>query len=198
MDIHMDVEETRTEFPTENPPGRPGRHPGHCRKLQGMHRPQQGQRVRRCVPRRERQALDPAVGEGGRKAHDGRRIQNQGVRERIAGDAAYVAEAIKFAYGQEQDLSALAAVQTLSGTVACRIRGQFLSNLAPVKTIYVPDPTWGNHIAIFENCGLEVMRYRYYNWATNGLDLDGMVEDLKAAPTGAIVLLHACTYNTIN
>ncbi len=113
----------------------------------------------------------------------------------IAGDAAYVAEAIKFAYGQDQDLSSLAAVQTLSGTGACRIGGQFLANFAPVKKIYIPDPTWGNHIAIFENCGLEVVRYRYYNRATNALDLNGMIEDIKAAPEGAIVLLHACAHN---
>eukprot|EP01083_Nonionella_stella_P222588 794106_1 len=94
----------------------------------------------------------------------------------IAGDAAYVAEAVKFAYGQDMDLSSLAAVQSLSGTGACRIGGNFLAKFAPVKKIYIPDPTWGNHIAIFEEAGLEVVRYRYYSRATNGLDLDGMLE----------------------
>lgn len=113
----------------------------------------------------------------------------------IAGDAAYVAEAVKFAYGQDMDLSSLAAVQSLSGTGACRIGGNFLAKFAPVKKIYIPDPTWGNHIAIFEEAGLEVVRYRYYSRATNGLDLDGMLEDIKAAPEGAIVLLHACAHN---
>jgi aspartate aminotransferase len=89
----------------------------------------------------------------------------------------------------------MAAVQTLSGTGACRIGGEFLSKFFPVKKIYIPDPTWGNHIAIFEECGLEVVRYRYYNRATNGLNFDGMLEDLKAAPEGAVVLLHACAHN---
>jgi len=113
----------------------------------------------------------------------------------IAGDAAYVEQAVKFAYGQDADLSTMAAVQTLSGTGACRIGGEFLSKFFPVKKIYIPDPTWGNHIAIFEECGLEVVRYRYYNRATNGLNFDGMLEDLKAAPEGAVVLLHACAHN---
>lgn len=113
----------------------------------------------------------------------------------ITGDAAYVEQAIKFAYGQDADLSTMAAVQTLSGTGACRIGGEFLSKFFPVKKIYIPDPTWGNHIAIFEECGLEVVRYRYYNRATNGLNFDGMLEDLKAAPEGAVVLLHACAHN---
>lgn len=113
----------------------------------------------------------------------------------ISGDAAYVNEAIKFAYGQNADLDKLAAVQTLSGTGACRIGGHFLAKYAPVKKIYIPDPTWGNHIQIFEEAGLEVIRYRYYDRSTNGLNLDGMLEDIKAAPNGAILLLHACAHN---
>lgn len=113
----------------------------------------------------------------------------------ISGDAVFVEQAIKFAYGQQVDLGKIAAVQTLSGTGACRIGGEFLGKFYPVKKIYIPDPTWGNHISIFENCGLEVVRYRYYSRATNGLDLKGMVEDIKAAPDGSIVLLHACAHN---
>jgi len=113
----------------------------------------------------------------------------------IVGDLAYVEQAVKFAYGQDADLTNIAATQTLSGTGACRIGGQFLANFYPVKKIYLPDPTWGNHIAIFENCGLEVERYRYYDRSTNGLNLDGMLEDLKNAPDGAVVLLHACAHN---
>ncbi len=113
----------------------------------------------------------------------------------IAGDAAYVEQAIKFAYGQDCDLSVIAAVQTLSGTGACRIGGEFLSKFFPVKKIYIPDPTWGNHIAIFQEAGMEVVRYRYYNRATNGLDLEGMLEDITNAPDGAVVLLHACAHN---
>lgn len=42
---------------------------------------------------------------------------------------------------------------------------------------------------------MEVARYRYYNQAMNGLDLDGMMEDIKASPECAIVLLHACSHN---
>lgn len=113
----------------------------------------------------------------------------------IAGDVAYVKEAIKFAYGQDAELDKIAAVQSLSGTGACRIGGHFLANYAPVKKIYIPDPTWGNHIQIFQEAGLEVMRYRYYDRSTNGLNLEGMLEDVKAAPDGAILLLHACAHN---
>ena len=53
----------------------------------------------------------------------------------------------------------------------------------------------GNHLAIFKEAGLDVRRYRYYNPKTNGLDYDGMLEDLENAPDGSIILLHACAHN---
>ena len=44
----------------------------------------------------------------------------------------------------------VAAIQTLSGTGACRAAGVFLERFSGADTVYVSDPTWGNHIAIFE------------------------------------------------
>mmetsp|Transcript_102473 Transcript_102473/g.293368 ORF Transcript_102473/g.293368 Transcript_102473/m.293368 type:complete len:264 (-) Transcript_102473:206-997(-) len=46
-----------------------------------------------------------------------------------------------------------------------------------------------------EKAGLDVKRYRYFEPTTKGLDYDGMIEDLKAAPEGSIILLHACAHN---
>lgn len=114
----------------------------------------------------------------------------------IDGDANYVSLALKFAYGAGLDMATTAAVQTLSGTGACRIGGEFFSRFLPKGTkMYVPSPTWGNHIKIFQDCGLDVERYRYYDKKTNGLDLNGMLEDIKNAPEGSIILLHACAHN---
>lgn len=50
---------------------------------------------------------------------------------------------MQFAYGPDMPLDHLAAVQTLSGTGACRLGGEFLANFWPNHPIYVPDPTWG-------------------------------------------------------
>ena len=50
-------------------------------------------------------------------------------------------------------------------------------------------------MAIFKEAGLDVRRYRYYNPKTNGLDYDGMLEDIENAPDGSIILLHACAHN---
>ncbi|KAL3687952.1 hypothetical protein R1sor_014261 [Riccia sorocarpa] len=86
--------------------------------------------------------------------------------------------------------------QCLSGTGSLRVGGEFISHhYAGPKIIYVPAPTWGNHLKIFPLAGLETRTYRYYNPKTRGLDYQGMIEDLRAAPSGAVVLLHACAHN---
>lgn len=117
----------------------------------------------------------------------------------ITGDLVFVDLALKFAYGSEifdENSERIAGVQALSGTGACRIGGAFLSKFLGEGTkIYVPDPTWGNHIGIFNSAGLDVQKYRYFSRSTNGLDFDGMKEDLENAPSGSVVLLHACAHN---
>jgi len=40
-----------------------------------------------------------------------------------------------------------------------------------------------------------VRKYRYFDSATKGLDFEGMVADLEAAPEGSVVLLHAIAHN---
>lgn len=86
-------------------------------------------------------------------------------------------------------------VQCLSGTGSLRVGAEFLARHYHEHTIYIPQPTWGNHPKIFTLAGLSVKYYRYYDPATRGLDFQGLLDDLTAAPSGAIVLLHACAHN---
>jgi aspartate aminotransferase len=114
----------------------------------------------------------------------------------IEGDVDFINKALRFAYGADIDLeNGVAGVQTLSGTGACRIGGQFCANFLPGRTIYIPTPTWGNHWKIFGECGLPTSPYRYYSRVTNSLDLEGLLADLKGADSGSIILLHACSHN---
>src|SRR3989344_6334684 len=74
-------------------------------------------------------------------------------------------------------------VQALSGTGALRIAGDFLTRFyAHNKQIFVPTPTWANHIPLFTDAGLEVKYYRYYDKAANGLDWKGLIDDINSAP----------------
>ncbi|XP_065850180.1 aspartate aminotransferase, cytoplasmic [Euphorbia lathyris] len=86
-------------------------------------------------------------------------------------------------------------VQCLSGTGSLRVGGEFLARHYHKLIIYIPQPTWGNHPKIFTLAGLSVKTYRYYDPTTRGLDFQGLLEDLGAAPEGSIVLLHACAHN---
>ncbi|PWN95002.1 putative aspartate aminotransferase mitochondrial precursor [Tilletiopsis washingtonensis] len=117
----------------------------------------------------------------------------------ITGLANFTANAAKLAYGgASAPLSEgrVAITQSISGTGALRIGGEFLARHFPGnKTIFLPTPSWGNHTPIFKDSGLEVKQYRYYNKETVGLDLEGLLADLKAAPENSIVLLHACAHN---
>lgn len=63
------------------------------------------------------------------------------------------------------------------------------------KNVIVPNPTWGNHIPIMKNAGLGLEKYTYFDKQTNGLNIDGMLEDLQKAPKNTVVLLHACAHN---
>ena len=89
----------------------------------------------------------------------------------------------------------VATVQSLSGTGSLRVGAAFIQRYFPGKTVYLSNPTWGNHMAIFADAGVPTEMYRYFDADTTGLDFDGMVADLKAAPEGSVVLLHGCAHN---
>eukprot|EP00252_Welwitschia_mirabilis_P018652 TRINITY_DN414_c0_g1_i2.p1 TRINITY_DN414_c0_g1~~TRINITY_DN414_c0_g1_i2.p1 ORF type:complete len:435 (-),score=61.04 TRINITY_DN414_c0_g1_i2:525-1829(-) len=89
----------------------------------------------------------------------------------------------------------VATAQGLSGTGSLRVGTEFLARHYGQRVIYIPVPTWGNHPKVFTLGGLNVQTYRYYDPRTKGLDYQGMLEDLEAAPNGAILLLHACAHN---
>ena len=120
----------------------------------------------------------------------------------IAGHAGFLKHSLEFSYGKDAEVltsGRVAAVQSLSGTGACRLVGEFVAkfmgNGKDKTAMYMPDPTWGNHIPIMQNAGLKVVRYRYFDPATRGFDFKGMLADVKAAEDKSCFLLHACAHN---
>jgi aromatic-amino-acid transaminase len=86
-------------------------------------------------------------------------------------------------------------VQAIGGTGALKIGADFLKRFAPDAQVYISDPSWENHRALFESAGFKVNNYTYFDAATHGVNFAGMLADLKAMPAGSIVLLHACCHN---
>jgi len=116
----------------------------------------------------------------------------------MVGDPEFVNLALKFVYGEDSKAiseNRVAGVQTLSGTGGLRVFGELLKSKGGHNHIYVPSPTWGNHIPIFKNSGLEVREYRYYDPSSSKLDFDNLIKDMKNMPEGSTVLLHACAHN---
>jgi aromatic-amino-acid transaminase len=88
-----------------------------------------------------------------------------------------------------------ATIHTPGGSGALRVVGDFLNKLSSSKTIWVSDPTWVNHINIFETAGLEVKLYPYFDKASNGLAFEAMMTALADIPSADAVLFHGCCHN---
>ncbi|MEC4722352.1 amino acid aminotransferase [Noviherbaspirillum sp. CPCC 100848] len=86
-------------------------------------------------------------------------------------------------------------VQALGGTGALKIGADFLKRFSPNSQVWISDPSWENHRALFEAAGFVVNNYPYYDAATRGVNFSGMLNALKEMPAGSIVLLHACCHN---
>ena len=116
----------------------------------------------------------------------------------IDGIVAYDAGVKALVFGADSEpvkSGRVATVQAIGGTGGLKIGADFLKKLNPNAKVLISDPSWENHQALFTNAGFKVETYRYYDAATRGLNVDGMLADLKAAPAGTIALLHACCHN---
>lgn len=86
-------------------------------------------------------------------------------------------------------------VQTPGGTAALRVAADFIRTHRPGATVWLPDPTWANHPAIFGAAGLKLAQYPYYGAADARLHFDRMIDTLSRAEAGDVVVLHGCCHN---
>jgi len=135
-----------------------------------------------CVKRAERQILEAAPP----RAYlpiDGLADYDRSVQALVFGDAAARRE------------GCIITVQALGGTGALKIGADFLRRLQPEAQVWISDPSWENHRALFENAGFTVKAYPYYDAASRGVDFAAMTGALRVLPAGTIVVLHACCHN---
>ena len=86
-------------------------------------------------------------------------------------------------------------VQALGGTGGLKVGADLLKLVAPEAGVYISDPSWENHRALFEQAGFKVHTYPYYDAKTHGVDFDALLAGLRKIPSGSIVVLHACCHN---
>jgi len=116
----------------------------------------------------------------------------------IDGIPAYDAAVQALLLGRESEIVALGravTIQALGGTGGLKIGADFLRKFSPAAQVFISNPSWENHRALFEAAGLEVNSYPYYDPASHGLDFGGMRAALESMAPGTIVVLHACCHN---
>jgi aromatic-amino-acid transaminase len=136
-----------------------------------------------CVKRAEKLRMETAPNRGYLPI-DGLATYDRAVQELVFGaDSAAVRE------------KRVVTVQALGGTGGLKIGADFLRRVDPNATVWISNPSWENHRALFEAAGFVVEAYPYYDPKTRGLDFNGMASALEKLPAGAIVVLHACCHN---
>lgn len=116
----------------------------------------------------------------------------------IDGAPAFIQEVQKLLFGAEAPLlqqGCVVTAQCLGGTGALKVGADFLCRHLPATTVWLSEPSWENHRALFEAAGFTVKTYAYYSASSHGLDWEGMVASLERIPAGDIVVLHACCHN---
>ncbi|KAF7717896.1 Pyridoxal-phosphate-dependent aminotransferase class-I [Penicillium ucsense] len=120
----------------------------------------------------------------------------------IEGDKPFlpIARDLMFGFtGQPSEESAkarIATVQTVAGTGANHLGALFLAHHMKPPSVWLSNPSWANHMTIWELAGVPRKTYPYYHAATRSFDFDGMMSTLEnEAQEGDVVLLHACAHN---
>lgn len=85
--------------------------------------------------------------------------------------------------------------QAVGGTGALKLGADFLRRFTTDAQVWISDPSWENHRALFESAGFVVNQYPYYDAVSRGVNFSGMLNSLQTMPSGSIVVLHACCHN---
>ncbi|MDF0600978.1 aspartate/tyrosine/aromatic aminotransferase [Psychromarinibacter sp. C21-152] len=113
----------------------------------------------------------------------------------LAGDADFVDRIRTLVLDDAVSPDCVRGIQTVGGGAAVRLLADMLAANDKCGRIWIPSPTWINHVPISKAAGLEVVTYTYFDPATGQIDFDGMLDDLGKAEANDIVLLHGCCHN---
>jgi aspartate aminotransferase len=116
----------------------------------------------------------------------------------VIGDVRFNALVTDLALGERHSVIAdqrVSTIQTTGGSAALRIAGELINQIDPGATIWVSDPTWGNHIPLMKAAGLQVKTYPYYDRATAQLDFSAMCQALSTLKPSSAVLIQGGCHN---
>ncbi|MBX2857701.1 MAG: aspartate/tyrosine/aromatic aminotransferase [Cellvibrionaceae bacterium] len=89
----------------------------------------------------------------------------------------------------------IALVQTPGGCGALRVAAELIKRSHGAPTIWVSEPTWGNHTPLLGDSGLNIRSYPYYDFGKHRIQFDAMLSCLNQVPAGDFVLFHGSCHN---
>jgi aromatic-amino-acid transaminase len=116
----------------------------------------------------------------------------------IDGLAAYDNAARELLFGASNPAlrdNRVVTVQSIGGTGALKVGADLLRRIDPSAEVWISDPSWENHRALFEYAGFTVNSYPYYDATSRGCNFAAMIDALGRLKAGSIVVLHACCHN---
>jgi aspartate/tyrosine/aromatic aminotransferase len=113
-----------------------------------------------------------------------------------AGDARFVELVKPIVFGERGAVDdRIVGVQTPGGCGALRLGADLIEKADPDARIFVGQPTWPNHGPLIECAGVEMVKIPYYDTASRRILFDEMMDALKDARAGDLILLHGCCHN---
>lgn len=112
-----------------------------------------------------------------------------------AGDPDFNSAMQALAFADSVSADRLATIQTPGGSASLRVAAGLLLRARKDAVLWVSDPTWANHTPLLGGAGLNIQIYPYYDAESNSIRFDEMLDALRGAAAGDVVLLHACCHN---
>ncbi len=113
----------------------------------------------------------------------------------IEGNQDYINATVQLIFGNEFDTDCIFGAQTLGGTGALRIGGEFLTRNKICNTIFISDPTWPNHYSVFRNSGFTIQTYPYYDPFEHRFNFSALYSFIQTMPNGSAILFQPCCHN---
>jgi len=112
-----------------------------------------------------------------------------------AGDALFNASMQALTFDAAVADDRLITIQTPGGSGSLRVAAGIVLRAKENPTVWVSTPTWANHEPLLGGAGMRLKEYPYYDRHGHVIQIDAMLETLRAVPKGDLVLFHACCHN---
>lgn len=111
------------------------------------------------------------------------------------GSAAFCEAMIRQVFGADAPWERLRGAQAVGGSGALRVLAELMKLARPEASVWIPDPSWPNHVSLLGSAGFDIRTYPYFDSKSSGVDVGAMLTSLASIPEGDIVVLHGCCHN---